>query len=140
MVSPFLAELFAAMKLKADDAVYVFGESLNPKTKKNEPRLTHGLAEAARKRLKKTSEHGYGGPEFTWQQLRITCGTFLANSSIFGAASAYREARQLGHSVAIAERDYLGVVSVDPKARTLEAAMEITALLRDPLGLSLANR
>jgi len=77
----------------------------------------------------RTDDLGYGAPPFTWQQLRVTCGTFLANSNIFGGASAYREARQLGHSTAIAERHYLGVVHVDPAAKTLEDAMGLAASL-----------
>jgi hypothetical protein len=45
---------------------------------------------------------------------------------IFGAASAYRSAKQLGHSVAVAERHYLDVMRGIPReARTLEAAMQI---------------
>lgn len=77
------------------------------------------------KRLKEQ----YGAPEsFSWQVLRRTCGTFLTNApGIFGAASAYRSARQLGHSVAVAvaEKHYLGVVKVPPEAMTLEDAMAL---------------
>jgi hypothetical protein len=64
---------------------------------------------------------------FTWQALRRTCGTFLTNApGIFGAASAYRSAKQLGHSVQIAEKHYLGLVRGIPRdARTVEAAMQI---------------
>jgi hypothetical protein len=42
--------------------------------------------------------HRYDAPvTFTWQILRRTCGTFLTNApGIFGAASAYRSAKQLG--------------------------------------------
>lgn len=72
----------------------------------------------------------YGAPSsFEWQALRRTCGTFLTNApGIFGAASAYRSARQLGHSVAVAERHYLGLERGIPReARTLEQAMQIEA-------------
>jgi integrase len=70
-----------------------------------------------------------GMTPWTWQDLRQTCGTFLANApGIFGAASAYRAARQLGHSVAVAEKHYLGVVRGIPEsAKTLEAAMSAEA-------------
>ena len=74
----------------------------------------------------------YGAPpKFSLQVLRSTCGTFLTNApGIFGAASAYRSARQLGHSVAIAEKHYLGLVrGISPTAGTLEAAMGIEDLL-----------
>ena len=46
-----------------------------------------------------------------------------------GGASAYRSAKQLGHSVAIAEKFYLGVVKVAVEARMLEDAMGIKKLL-----------
>lgn len=67
----------------------------------------------------------YGAPlGWSFQALRRTCGTFLTNApGIFGASSAYRSARMLGHSVAVAERHYLGVVKVPKDAQTLEAAM-----------------
>ena len=43
-------------------------------------------------------------------------------------ASAYRSAKQLGHSVSIAERHYVDVMRGIPRdARTLEAAMQIEA-------------
>lgn len=68
---------------------------------------------------------------FSWQALRRTCGTFLTNApGIFGAASAYRSARQLGHSVAVAEKHYLGVVKVPTDAKTLEASMGIEGTRR----------
>jgi hypothetical protein len=36
------------------------------------------------------------------------------------------ESRQLGHSVTVAERDYVGLIrGVDPGLRTLEDAMQI---------------
>jgi integrase len=85
--------------------------------------LTRDEARTAERRLRAE----YGAPNGCgFQALRRTCGTFLTNApGIFGAASAYRSARQLGHSVQVAERHYLGVVHVDPNARTLESAMGI---------------
>lgn len=68
----------------------------------------------------------HGAPAFTSRELRRTCGTFLACApSIFHAASAYLAARQLGHSVKIAEQHYLGVVPVSVDATTTEAAMQL---------------
>jgi integrase len=113
LVSPALRSLLRALKVRAGRAEFVFGGA--------EP-YSRPKVEAARKRLVRD----FGAPSFTWQQLRETCATFLANSSIFGAASAYREAKQLGHSVAVAERHYCGVVHVDPSVRTLEAAMGVS--------------
>jgi hypothetical protein len=47
-------------------------------------------------------------------------------AEIFGAASAYRSARQPGHSLQVAEKHCLGLVRGIPRdARTLEAAMQI---------------
>lgn len=84
--------------------------------------LTADAMKAGAKRLA-----NYGEPKgWTWQTLRRTCGTFLTCApGIFGAASAYRSARQLGHSVAIAERHYVGVVKVPKEATTLEEAMGV---------------
>lgn len=86
--------------------------------------LTEGEANAALRRL--VSDHGAPAGA-GWQALRRTCGSFLTNSpGIFGAASAYRSARQLGHSVEIAERHYVGLVrGIQREARTIEAAMQI---------------
>ena len=69
----------------------------------------------------------FGAPPFDWQVLRSTCATYLTNApGIFGSATAFLSAKQLGHSVAIAEKHYLGVHRGIPRAaRTLEAAMQI---------------
>jgi len=110
-VSPMLAASLAALRPeKPDPAGSVWG-------------LSYGAAVAAQRRLRRA----FGAPaRFTWQVLRSTAATYLTNApGIFGAASAYRSARQLGHSVAVAERHYLGVVRIDPAATTLEAAMGI---------------
>ncbi len=114
-VSPALRAMLAALHLRCGGKGSVFG-------------LSRGTVEAAGKRLR----NEYDAPEaFTWQGLRRTCGTYLTNApGIFGAASAYRSARQLGHSVQIAERHYLGLVrGISPTARTLEAAMQIEDLM-----------
>jgi len=91
--------------------------------------ITEGEANAAMRRL----ISDFGAPAGAgWQALRRTCGTFLTNApGIFGAASAYRSARQLGHSVQVAEKHYLGLVRGIPRdARTLEAAMQIDVPMR----------
>lgn len=114
-VSPALQRLLALMHLLGGGRGQVFVH-------------TAAAAQAAAKRLR--SE--YGAPRtFSWQKLRRTCGTFLTNApSIFGAASAFRSAAQLGHSVVIAERHYLALErEISPEARTLEAAMQIEAEL-----------
>lgn len=116
-VSPALRRLLLAMKLRSTGA-RVFG---------GDAPYTVGLVEGARRRLMST----YGAPTFDWQTLRSTCGTYLTNApGIFGAAAAYRSAKQLGHSVMVAERHYLGVFRGIPReARTLEAAMQVEAEL-----------
>jgi integrase len=127
-VSPALRALLAAMKLRtAKDTVHVFelrGDD-GP-----EP-YTVDLVEAARKRLARE----YGAPAFDWQTLRSTCATYLTNApAIFGAATVFMSARQLGHSVAVAERHYLGVHrGIAASARTLEAAMQIDDPMRELL-------
>lgn len=90
--------------------------------------LTKLAAEAAAKRLRRDFD---APASFTWQALRRTCGCYLTNApGIFAAASAYRSAKQLGHSVAVAEKHYVGVVRGIPRdARTLEAAMQIESAL-----------
>lgn len=68
----------------------------------------------------------YDAPDgWTWNTLRRTCGTFLTCApGIYGAGSAYRSARRLGHSVAVAEKHYVGVVrGIPADATTLEVAM-----------------
>jgi integrase len=113
-VSPALRRLLAAMKLRAEEGdVFVFG---------GHERYTHDLIEAARARLMEE----LGAPAFTWQVLRSSCATYLTNApGIWGAATVFLSARQLGHSVAVAERHYLGVHrGIRHEARTLEAAME----------------
>ncbi len=108
-VSPALRALLAALHERSGKGS-VFG-------------LSRGEARAAARRL----VSDFDAPEFSWQVLRQTCGSYLTNAPvIFGAASAYRSAKQLGHSVQVAERHYVGLVRGIPReARTLEAAMGI---------------
>jgi integrase len=109
-VAPMLRKMLAAMHLKGSSGS-VF-------------HLTRDTANAAARRIVRE----YGAPQGCgWQALRRTCGTFLTNApGIFGAASAYRSAKQLGHSVQIAERHYLDVArGISREARSLEAAMQV---------------
>jgi integrase len=125
-VSPALRKLLAAMHLKSEKKGSVFG-------------LTRDTANTALRRLQRE----FGAPAGTgWQALRRTCGTYLTNApGIFGAASAYRSAKQLGHSVQIAERHYVDVARGIPReARTLEAAMQIEAQLSDMVAASSSLR
>jgi len=86
--------------------------------------VTEDEAKGAMKRLRKE----YGAPaSFTWQALRRTCSTYLVNSpGVFGAASAYMAARQLGHGVDVMEKNYAGLVhGIDPSLRDLESVLGI---------------
>lgn len=67
--------------------------------------------------------------DVTWKGLRSTAGTFLACSNVWPSSPHYRTARQLGHSVSTSERYYLGLVQVEPTARTLEEAMGVAELV-----------
>lgn len=116
-VSPALRKLLAALHVRTGGKGSVFG-------------LTRGTATAAGRRL----EREFGAPDGSgWQGLRRTCGTFLTNApGIFGAASAYRSAKQLGHSVTVAEKHYVDVARGIPRgARTLEAAMQIETQMKN---------
>lgn len=120
-VSPGIKRLFERLKIRAAGAPYVFG-GLEP--------LPRHAADNARKRLVSM----YGAPKFSWKTLRQTTGTFLTNApGIYGASSAYRSARQLGHSVVVAEKHYLGLVHVDADAKTLDDAMQINQELEQVL-------
>lgn len=114
-VSPALRQLVAALSLAAGGKGRVFGH-------------TQAEADAAMERLRK-----FGAPErFSWQLLRSTCDTFLTNApGIYGAASAYQSSKRTGHSVAVAEKSYLGIVrGIARDARTLEAAMQVEVEVR----------
>lgn len=114
-VSPMLRELLVALRETSRKKGKVFA-------------LTYDCAGSSAKRLRTKHE---APTSFSWQVLRSTCGTYLTNApGIFGAASAYRSARQLGHSVAVAERHYLGTIRILPSSKTLEDAMGAGAPLR----------
>lgn len=64
-----------------------------------------------------------GAPRWTPQQMRQTCATYLV-----AMRGASWESQQLGHAVAIAERNYVGRIRrIDATAKTLEQAMGIEA-------------
>jgi integrase len=113
-VSPLLRELLGVLHENGTKRGKVFA-------------LTADAAAAAAKRLKAR----YGAPEaFSWQVLRSTCGTYLTNApGIFGAASAYRSAKQLGHSVTVAEKHYVGLIRLPSAAKTLDDATGAAAVL-----------
>jgi integrase len=103
--------------------------------------FTEAVASEARRRL----IDDYGAPPFQWSTrnsrpgsrsfptLRSTCGSYLACApSIYKGSSATLAAAQLGHSVQVAERHYIGTLRRIPtSATTLEAAMEIEDMMRE---------
>lgn len=116
-VCPSLRIMLEVMsKRKAGD--YVFG---------GDKPVTKDKAKRAKERVIDT----FGAPHFGWQALRRNCGSWLTCApSIFGAASAYRSAKQLGHSVTIAERYYVGVIRGIPRSvTTLDQALGVVDLL-----------
>lgn len=70
-------------------------------------------------------------PGWTWQHLRETCASYQACApGVWGSAAPFRTARQLGHSIAVCERHYLGTVrGIDPGASTIEGAMGVADLV-----------
>ncbi|MDD9943172.1 MAG: hypothetical protein OXU20_19175 [Myxococcales bacterium] len=124
-VSPVLRRVLATMKLRARKTdAFVFG---------GEQPYTQDLIDSARARL----QNEFGAPAFTWKLLRSTCSTYLTNApGIWGNAAHFLSAKQLGHSVEVAERHYAGVLrSVPRDARTLEAAMGIEGALGRIMGV-----
>ena len=113
-------DLLRVLSLQSGGDPYVFGGQ--------EP-MTEGSAKAARRRLLSR----FGAPEFTWQDLRRTCGTYLTCApGIYGAASDYLSSERLGHSLAVAKKHYLRAVTDVPRdARTLEDGLGIDDLLQE---------
>lgn len=112
-IAPSLRTMLMLLRLRSGGRTNVFG---------GDGPLSEDRVVTARKRLMKS----HGAPTFTWQRLRQTTGSYLTNApGIFDAASAFRSARQLGHSVTVAERHYVGILDVDRDAKTLEDAMGI---------------
>ena len=113
-VAPQLRTLLAKLRLRVGDRAgrrRVF-ES-----------LTVDLVEAARARL--VAE--YGAPPFSWQVLRSTASTYLVNApAVFGAAAPFLAAKQLGHSVEVAEKHYSGLLrGLSRDATDLPSAMQV---------------
>lgn len=120
-VSPSLAEVFWA--IKETGAKYVFG---------GDRPMSRSLIQSSQKRLIAK----FKAPDFTWHDLRRTAGTFLTCApTIYGGASAFLSAKRLGHSVAVAEKHYVGAVTNIPAtATTLEGALGLSKLAPAILG------
>lgn len=124
--SPMLWQMLDAMKLRAGDSEFVFGEK----------GMRRDVAETARHRLMRAPRANkpksqrpttdFGAPRFSWHMLRRTTGTYLANMP---GANLKHVADYLGHAISMAEQLYWGAVEVDPRAATLEQAMGIVPLV-----------
>lgn len=122
-VSPFLRRLLVELRKRRSKGKPVYSEWTQPVFD-----LSYDVVDTEQRRLR----DDYGAPKhFSYKVLRSTCSSFLTNApGIFGAASAYRSAKQLGHSITVAEKHYLGLMPGIPlDAKTLESAMGIEALV-----------
>jgi integrase len=127
-VSPFLRRLLVELRKRRSKGKPTYSEWTQPVFD-----LSYDVVDTEAKRLRDE----YAAPRhFSYQVLRSTCGSFLTNApGIFGAASAYRSAKQLGHSILVAEKHYLGLLAGIPlDAKTLEAAMGIESLVEKVMG------
>jgi integrase len=96
------------------------------------PQLTFAIARMARARMMDSSEEGFSAPPFTFHRLRATCGTYSVCSSLYGRGSEHETAKQLGHSITVAQTHYTGrAKDFQPNAATLEEAMQCKAEFAD---------
>ena len=86
------------------------------------PELTYDRLQQGIKRLRDRDPDVLAG--VTAHALRRTCATYFTCT-----LNPWRSAKSLGHTVAIAERHYAGLVRVPPGCATLEAAMGIEGVL-----------
>lgn len=115
-VSPMLRKLIVALHKNASGKGSVFG-------------VTYDEAQAANQRLR----DDFKAPaKLTYQIARSTCSTFLVNApGIYGAAASFHSAKQLGHSQAVQEKHYAGLLDgIKPDLKTIEAAMQIETELQ----------
>jgi integrase len=110
--SPSLRRLFAALQLRS-------GDKAGP---------VWDLTRMAAKRSRCRMSEEFGSPQFSYQQLRVTCDCYLNNSpGIYGGAAAFMAAQRLGHSVAISEKFYASAIrGIKPELHTLEEVLGIT--------------
>ena len=110
-ISPSIVTLIRSMAPPADG--YVFGGA--------EP-----VSETVLRQLRQRLTEKFGAPEFTFQRLRATCVSFLVNSTVL---PTIQSVRRTGHSLAVAEKHYLGIVRGIPReATTIEEAMGVGGL------------
>jgi integrase len=105
-ISPSVRALMAAMRLQAGDRLLVFDDA--------------SLVSLMRR------VRAYGAVRFSWQVARRTCAGFGCSAP---GASVHLTADRLGHRYDVCRGYYANPVrGIDPKAKTLEAAMGIEDL------------
>ncbi|MDC1142289.1 tyrosine-type recombinase/integrase [Planctomycetota bacterium] len=138
-VSPTLKTMLERLQIQKGASRFVFSDRAgrDVKRQKGNQNKDAGMDRNAADRARKRLIAKFGAPEFTWHDLRRTCGTFLACApGMYAGAGAFHAAKRLGHSVVVSERHYAGAVTDIPKdAATLEAAMGIESELK-PAGQS----
>ncbi len=108
---PSVLELLGTLRLRGGGGGRVF-------------RIERTRAEA----MRRSTMGDYKAPQWDWRTLRRTCGSVIACAGVLGPGSVFLAAKRAGHSVAIAERHYLGVYSDLPRdATTIEQALGIEA-------------
>lgn len=123
-VSPGLVALLQAMRGVAPRDEYVIG-GVGPVQAKRAVNWPGRLRAWA-------TQNDMPCPEWSPQLLRSTCATYLTCApGIYGGASLYRSAAQLGHSPEVARKHYLGLVSPPASATTLDAALGVEAVLAE---------
>ncbi|TFH31453.1 MAG: hypothetical protein E4H00_03485 [Myxococcales bacterium] len=110
--TPSLRRLFAVLRLRSDAKAGPVWD------------FTRMAAKRSRRRMIEE----FGSPEFTFQQLRVTCDSYLNNSpGIYGGAASFMAAKRLGHSVAISEKFYASAIrGIKPELHTLEEVLGVT--------------
>jgi len=108
---PSALELLGALRLRGGGAGRVF-------------RIERTRAES----MRRATMRDYKAPTWDWRTLRRTCGSAIVCAGVLGPGSPFLAAKRAGHSVAIAERHYLGALTDLPRdATTIEQALGIEA-------------
>lgn len=140
-ITPALRVILERLRIQKFDSKFVFSKPADRNVLKQQgsKQVDSGLSKNAADRCRKRLIEKFGAPQFTWHDLRRTCGTFLACApALYAGAGAFHAAKRLGHSVVISERHYAGAITDIPKdAQTLEAAMGMGLELEDAKASSL---
>ncbi len=108
---PAVLELLGALRLRGGGDGRVF-------------RIKRAVAEKLRLR----TMGDYKAPQWDWRTLRRTCGSVIACAGVLGPGSVFLAAKRAGHSVAVAEKHYLGALTDLPRdAKNIEQALGIEA-------------